>query len=142
MSYEYLMAVKIDENYPTAKEIATKISKKYGIVTVSGRIPVSFVRSFLDAKMKVTGLTRLMTATEKVFVYQNYKDIFIFLDEVFEKLKNAKAMVFDLFTADGMESHKLLYKPAVTFYRKRPVGIPYDTMPRYSCTILPAHMEV
>lgn len=135
------MAVKIDENFPTAKEIATKITNKYGIVTASGRIPVSFVRSFLDANMKASGLTRLMTSTGKVFVYQNYKEVFTFLDKVFEELKAAKAMVFDLSTTDGIESHRLLYKPAVTFIRKKPVGIPYDTMPRYTYDIRSSHTE-
>lgn len=137
MAYEYLMSVKIDESFPTAKDIATKITKQYGIVTTSGRLPIAFVRSFLDAKMQVAGLVRLRTASTKAFVYQNSEEIFSFLDSIFDKLRTSKALVIEILTAYGKEVYKLLYKPAVKFIRRKAVGICYDELPHLHCNFMP-----
>ena len=48
----YLSEIDFNEEFPTAKELAKRLARDYGIVTHHGTPHVGFVRSFLDLDLE------------------------------------------------------------------------------------------
>lgn len=124
---EYLIAVKMEEEYPTVKELAEILAKNYGIVNYRGLPHYNFVRAFLEDDMKRKNINRMMiNKTPRSYVYRNGSVLFDFAEKLLPELEEEKAMSIGV--ADTQIDGKMMYwrvywKPALKVRKKKPLGI-------------------
>ena len=103
----YLSEIDFNEEFPTAKELAKRLARDYGIVTHHGTPHTSFVRFFLDMDIKLHHKQKLMTTTTpRAYVYQNADVLFDFIEKILPELEEKKAvtiMMQDKVNGKGMK---------------------------------------
>lgn len=124
---EYLIAVKMEQEYPTVKELAERLAKDYGIVNYRGLPHYNFVRAFLEDDMKRKHLARMMlNQSPRVYVYRNSSVLFDFVENLLPELEDERAMsvgIADQQNEGEMVYWRLYWKPALKIRKKKPLGI-------------------
>lgn len=124
---EYLIAVKMEQEYPTVKELAERLAKDYGIVNYRGLPHYNFVRAFLEDDMKRKHLTRMMlNQSPRVYVYRNSSVLFDFVENLLPELEEERALsvgIADQQNEGEMVYWRLYWKPALKIRKKKPLGI-------------------
>lgn len=124
----YLSEIDFNEEFPTAKELAKRLARDYGIVTYHGTPHTSFVRSFLDMDIKLHHKQKLMTTTTpRAYVYQNADVLLDFIENILPELENNKAIsisIHDKVSGKGMmKTWRLFWKPALPVRRNKVVSL-------------------
>lgn len=124
----YLSEINFDEEFSTAKELAKRLARDYGIVTYHGTPHISFVRFFLDMDIKLHHKQKLMTTTTpRAYVYQNADVLFDFIEKILPELEEKKAvtiMIQDKVNGKGMtKTWRLFWKPALPIRRGKVVNL-------------------
>lgn len=124
----YLSEINFDEEFSTAKELAKRLARDYGIVTYHGTPHISFVRLFLDMDIKLHHKQKLMTTTTpRAYVYQNADVLFDFIEKILPELEEKKAvtiMIQDKVNGKGMtKTWRLFWKPALPIRRGKVVNL-------------------
>ena len=124
---KYLTEVEIDYDYPSAKELANRLAKDYGIVTYHGTPHVDFVRAFLDLDLKINRKPVYMsTDLPRVYVYQNSDELLDFAEDVLPLLEDYQGLSITLkgVNSKGRAKHfRIYYKDTLKHYRNKVLNV-------------------
>lgn len=122
----YLILKQFDEDYPTVKELATRLARDYGIVNRRGLPHNDFVRAYLEEDLHQRHMPRLLrNSVPRVYVYQNSNSLFALAEDILPELEEKKCLavpVRDVLGNGRIKIWNLYWIETVRQYRKMPLS--------------------